>query len=85
MSIGLKDYFAAKAMQGLLANLAVESKEMASLQRKYWINKYGGDAKEGECIAKEAYLVAEYMMKEKSRLAKLEAERFDEMYNSKES
>lgn len=61
----LLDYFAAKAMIGLLGNLAIADKELAIKQREYWVEMYGGDIKEVDAIAKESYLIAKAMLKER--------------------
>ena len=58
----LRDEIAISAMNALLGNLAIADKELAIKQRQYWVEQYG-DITEAEAVAKEAYLMADAMMK----------------------
>ena len=60
----LRDYFASKALIGLLGNLAIADPKLAIMQREYWLKTYG-DVTEVEAIAKESYLMADAMLKER--------------------
>lgn len=58
-----RNYLAAKAMQALIGNLAIQDKFLAIKQREYWLETYG-NVSEIEAICKDAYLVADFMIAE---------------------
>jgi hypothetical protein len=62
-----REYFAAMAMQGLLAQLATSNIKVAKMQREYWMKAYGGDITEAEAISREAVLVADNMILQLSK------------------
>ena len=61
----LLDEFAALAMQSLLHNMAIADKELAIMQREYYVRQYGEEITENQAIAREAYAIALEMIKEK--------------------
>jgi hypothetical protein len=62
--LSLRDKFAMAAMNSILLNTAIADKKLAFLQRKYWFEQYG-NITEFEAVAKESYLMADAMIKER--------------------
>ena len=59
----LLDEFAARAMQSLIHNMAIADKQLAIMQREYYVRKYGEEITENEAVAREAYELAAVMVK----------------------
>jgi hypothetical protein len=56
------------AMQSLIHNMAIADPKLAIMQREYYVRQYGEDVTEFEAIAKESYVMANEMLKERNKL-----------------
>lgn len=59
----LLDEFAVRAMQSLIHNMAIADKQLAIMQREYYLRKYGDGITKNEAVAREAYELATIMVK----------------------
>jgi hypothetical protein len=64
----LLDKIAMRAMQSLIHNMAIADPKLAIMQREYYVRQYGEDVTEFEAIAKESYVMANEMLKERNKL-----------------